>query len=187
MAASSCSNSRGRFYFKLLAAHGPDGCILRPSPVMLSGDPVIRPTPSELPNMKRFTIALVVLGFLVANLDAAPRRRGLIRKLLRPRATATASRGRSRTISGHGRSNRVNLTSSGQSIARDTAVLQALRNRCFHPGNSFGGASGSYEGVGAGPTREEAILNCCWKNSPIVGEHAARSRSGQWFACRRYQ
>ena len=138
--------------------------------------------------MRRLALALIVLGFIATALDAAPRRRGPLRKILRPRATSTARiRGRSRTVSGHGKSNRLALTAAGQAIARDTAVLQALKDRCFHPSNSFGGASGKYEGVGSGKTRQAAILNCCWKNSPIVGEHAARSRSGQWYACRRYQ
>lgn len=76
---------------------------------------------------------------------------------------------------------------SAQQIAEYTANLQASRGSCFHPGNSFGGGSGSYEGVGAGRSAAEALNNCCRGSGPIIGEAVVQSSNGLWYACRRYR
>ena len=76
---------------------------------------------------------------------------------------------------------------SAQAIAEYTANLQASRGECFHPDNSFGGASGSYEGVGAGMSAAAALNNCCRGSGPIIGQAVVRSLNGMFYACRRYQ
>lgn len=68
-------------------------------------------------------------------------------------------------------------TSQAQVIADRMATIGSLQH------DSGGLGAGSFEGVGMGATREEAIANCCFWGQRIPADiGAAQSVNGRWFA-----
>jgi hypothetical protein len=66
--------------------------------------------------------------------------------------------------------------------AQDHALVLARRGALIHS------SCGQTEGIGCGPTREDARRNCCYFGQrQIVEESCARSADGRWFAVIRYR
>lgn len=79
------------------------------------------------------------------------------------------------------RSRTVTHTTATYSLAQSKAERMASTGMVHHVSGGFGG--GSFEGVGMGATREQAISNCCfWGQRTPVDIGAAQAANGQWFA-----
>lgn len=65
--------------------------------------------------------------------------------------------------------------------AQQHAEAMASAGRRFHTSPDE-----TYEGVGDGPTPKIALAQCCSNGHDVIDQGVARSRNGQWYACRRY-
>jgi hypothetical protein len=75
---------------------------------------------------------------------------------------------------------------SAQGLAQQKAEAQAsLGGKAFHPAGWLGGAT--FEGVGMGSSRDEALAQCCNNGGRVIQMGVAQSpKNGMFYACKIY-